>query len=145
MNDLMSLEGTKSGFRLLASIIDNLFAMVFGVFCGYLIYLIFKYFNIEYTILIFIFTCIFYLFYFFFMESIWSRSLGKMFTGLEITNKDGSKISGKQALIRTIFRILEVNPLLMGGLPAALFIVFSSRKQRIGDILAKTVVNFKYD
>jgi uncharacterized RDD family membrane protein YckC len=79
------------------------------------------------------------------MESIWSRSLGKIFTGLEITNKDGGKINGKQALIRTIFRIFEVNPLLIGGLPASLFIIFSRRKQRIGDILAKTVVNYKYD
>jgi uncharacterized RDD family membrane protein YckC len=36
--------------------------------------------------------------------------------------------------------ILEVNPLLLGGLPAGLVIISTKRKQRIGDLLAGTLV-----
>jgi uncharacterized RDD family membrane protein YckC len=43
-------------------------------------------------------------------------------------------------LIRSGLRIFEVNPLLLGGLPAGLVIIASQRKQRIGDLLAGTVV-----
>ena len=45
-------------------------------------------------------------------------------------------------------RLLEVNPLLFGGLPAGIAILTSERKQRIGDMLAGTVVvssNLKWE
>jgi uncharacterized RDD family membrane protein YckC len=37
-------------------------------------------------------------------------------------------------------RIIEVNPLLFGGIPAGIAVILSRRKQRIGDLLAGTVV-----
>jgi uncharacterized RDD family membrane protein YckC len=39
-----------------------------------------------------------------------------------------------------LLRILEVNPLLIGALPASIAILSSKRRQRIGDMLAGTVV-----
>jgi len=53
---------------------------------------------------------------------------------------DGSPCDWKAALIRGGLRLFEVNPLLLGGLPAGLVIISTSQKQRLGDILAGTVV-----
>jgi hypothetical protein len=39
-----------------------------------------------------------------------------------------------------LFRLLEVNPLLLGDLPAGISIVSSRDRQRIGDRVAGTVV-----
>ena len=81
-----------------------------------------------------------YLAYFFLMEALWCRTLGKLFQGLVVRKLDGSRCDWKAALIRSALRIVEVNPLLFGGLPAGLVIIASARKQRIGDILAGTLV-----
>jgi uncharacterized RDD family membrane protein YckC len=35
---------------------------------------------------------------------------------------------------------LEANPILFGGIPAGIAIISSAKKQRIGDLLAGTVV-----
>jgi uncharacterized RDD family membrane protein YckC len=43
-------------------------------------------------------------------------------------------------LLRTLLRIVEVNPLLFGGLSAGLSIAATKRHQRLGDILAGTLV-----
>jgi len=50
------------------------------------------------------------------------------------------RVIGQGALIRGTLRIFEVNPLFLGGLPAGLVIIASQRKQRIGNLLARTVV-----
>lgn len=81
-----------------------------------------------------------YLAYFVVMETLWSRTLGKLFQGLVVRKLDGSRCDWKAALIRSALRIVEVNPLLLGGLPAGLVIITSERKQRIGDLLAGTLV-----
>jgi len=81
-----------------------------------------------------------YLAYFFLLETLWSRTFGKFFQGLVIRKLDGSRCDWKAALIRSALRLVEVNPLLLGGLPAGLVIVASERKQRIGDLLAGTLV-----
>jgi len=81
-----------------------------------------------------------YLAYFFLMEALWSRTVGKLFQGLVIRKLDGTRCDWKAALIRSVLRIVEVNPLLLGGLPAGLVIIATERKQRIGDLLAGTLV-----
>ena len=81
-----------------------------------------------------------YLAYFVVLEALWSRTLGKFAQGLVVRKLDGSRCDWTAALIRSGLRIVEVNPLLLGGLPAALVIIASDRKQRIGDALAGTVV-----
>ena len=84
--------------------------------------------------------CVWYLSYFFVFEALWSRTPGKFFQGLQVRKADGSKFSTRDAAIRTLARIIEVNPLLFGGLPAGIVILSTTRKQRIGDLLANTVV-----
>lgn len=81
-----------------------------------------------------------YLAYYLFFETIFCTTPGKYFTGLTIRDFDGGRCSFRQALIRTLFRIIEVNPLVLGGLPAAACILWSRDKQRLGDKVAGTVV-----
>jgi len=81
-----------------------------------------------------------YLAYFVVLEGVWSRTLGKFFQGLIVRKLDGSRCDWKGALIRGALRLIEVNPLLLGGVPAGLVIISTQRHQRIGDLLAGTVV-----
>lgn len=81
-----------------------------------------------------------YLGYYFAQEALWSRTLGKFLQGLMVRKLDGTHGDWKTALIRTLFRIVEVNPLLLGALPAGLILISSARKQRLGDMLAGSIV-----
>lgn len=78
--------------------------------------------------------------YFFFPEWLVSTSPGKLLAGLVVVQMDGTRITWRQAALRTVFRLLEVNPILLGALPAGLCIVFSTHRQRFGDHVAGTVV-----
>jgi len=78
--------------------------------------------------------------YYFVFEAVWARTPGKFLTGLEVRMMDGSTASTRAAAIRTLARIVEVTPLLLGGLPAGITILATKRKQRVGDLLAGTVV-----
>jgi len=81
-----------------------------------------------------------YLGYFFIFESLWSRTPGKFLQGLVVLKTDGSRCRVKDHIIRTLARTIEANPILFGGMPAGVAIFASARKQRIGDLLAGTVV-----
>ena len=81
-----------------------------------------------------------YLGYFALLEGMWSRTLGKYFQGLVVRKLDGGLCDWKEAIIRSGFRIIEVNPVLFGALPAGIAILSSERKQRLGDMVANTVV-----
>lgn len=83
-----------------------------------------------------------YLAYFFLFEIAISRTPGKLLTGLKIIDFEGKRCNVRQTIIRTLFRLLEVNPFLLGFLPAAIRILFSRNKQRFGDWVAGTIVVF---
>ncbi len=58
-----------------------------------------------------------------------------------MVRKLNGKLGGwKTAVIRTLSRIIEVNPVLFGAIPAALVLLASERKQRLGDMLAGSIV-----
>jgi uncharacterized RDD family membrane protein YckC len=78
--------------------------------------------------------------YYLALEGLLGRTFGKLLTGLVVVQMNGSRITWKQASIRTAFRIIEVNPILLGALPAALCAVFSKNRQRFGDRVAGTLV-----
>ena len=84
--------------------------------------------------------CLTYLLYFFVFELMWSRTPGKFLQGLVVRDINGGRCNVTQILLRTAARILEANPILLGGIPAGIAIVASTQKQRIGDTLAHTVV-----
>jgi len=125
--------GDASKARLIAVFIDHLIAFALTM-------LVLAFVPESLPMVKAVFFFLIYLVYFVVMEALFSRTLGKLFQGLVVRKLDGSRCDWKAALIRSALRIVEVNPLLLGGLPAGLVIISSKRKQRIGDILAGTLV-----
>jgi uncharacterized RDD family membrane protein YckC len=78
-------------------------------------------------------------------EAAFGRTLGKLVTGLIVINARGTRPSVGEAVIRTLTRFIEVNPVLFGGLPAGIIADRSRCRQRIGDMLAGTYVVFAKD
>jgi uncharacterized RDD family membrane protein YckC len=87
--------------------------------------------------LVMIFT---YLGYFIVSEGLWSRTLGKYYQRLIVRKLNGEKAGWREASIRGLLVFFELNPILLGGLPAGLAVLSSDRKQRVGDMIAGTVV-----
>lgn len=73
-------------------------------------------------------------------QAAFGTTIMKRAFGLAVVRLDGTRAGFREALVRTLLRIVEVNPLLFGGLPAGLSIAFTKRRQRLGDILAGTAV-----
>lgn len=84
--------------------------------------------------------CLAYLGYFFLCEALWSRTPGKHLQGLVVVDPSGGRCGWRRALVRTLLRVVEANPLLFGGIPAGVAILVSKRNQRLGDLAAGTLV-----
>lgn len=80
------------------------------------------------------------LLYFPILEGVWGRSLGKLATGLRVVDRHGRVPGIGRAVVRTLARLIEVNPVLAGGVPAGLIVLFTRRHQRLGDLMADTYV-----
>jgi len=78
--------------------------------------------------------------YFLIGECRWGRTVGKLVTGTVVVDGHGEFPRLGQVVIRTLFRVLEVNPILAGGIPAGLIAAMSKYKQRMGDKAAQTFV-----
>jgi uncharacterized RDD family membrane protein YckC len=121
--------------RHIAAIFDSVGAPVLGIVAAKAVGD--KWFALQATVF-----GIVYVAYFLLGEGLFGRTPGKLLTGLVVVQYDGKRCTFRQALIRTAFRLLEVNPLLLGAIPAAASIVFSRHRQRFGDRVAKTIVVF---
>lgn len=71
-------------------------------------------------------------------EGIYGKTVGKKLVGIKVMMQDGRSCTWRGALIRNIGRILDV--LLGSYLLGIIAIIVTKRKQRIGDLLARTVV-----
>src|SRR3954454_22217255 len=129
------IYGSKSGPRYLAAHIDYMLAAIFFFVAAMSLAD-----DRPFQILPAIAGVGAYLGYFFVSESFWGGSPGKLLLGLRVRKLTGERCSIRQIGIRTLLRLIEVNPLLLGGLPACVFIVCTGRRQRVGDLLAGTVV-----
>jgi uncharacterized RDD family membrane protein YckC len=67
-------------------------------------------------------------------ETIWGMTPGKKSSNLKVIRKDGGKIVWWQAVIRALFAFVEYNPI------GAIVIWLTPLKQRIGDLIAGTLV-----
>lgn len=67
-------------------------------------------------------------------------TLGKLVVGLRIVDVNGKNPGFIKASVRTAMRLIEVNPLLLGGIPAAISVFTSENRQRLGDKFAHTYV-----
>jgi uncharacterized RDD family membrane protein YckC len=119
--------------RYLAAFLDNLIAMSLAVLAA-------KSVSEDSPATQFLALLAAYLGYYFLSEGFASRTPGKLMTGLVVVQTDGRPCLWRHVFIRTGFRVLEVNPILLGGLPAAACILFSKRHQRFGDRFAHTIV-----
>lgn len=80
------------------------------------------------------------LLYFPVLEGVWGRSLGKFAAGLCVVDRQGRPPGIGRAIVRTLTRLIEVNPVLLGGIPAGIVVLSTKRRQRIGDLIADTYV-----
>ena len=78
--------------------------------------------------------------YYIVMESVFARTIGKFVQRVVVVNDEGGKPSLAAVFLRTLTRLVEVNPILFGALPAGLIANFSKSHQRLGDLLAGTFV-----
>ncbi|HKP78081.1 MAG TPA: RDD family protein [Phenylobacterium sp.] len=78
--------------------------------------------------------------YFTVTEGLSGRSLGKLITGTIVVNAAGDPPGLGRALVRTLFRLVEANPFLLGGIPAGLVAALTPNHQRLGDLAAGTYV-----
>jgi uncharacterized RDD family membrane protein YckC len=127
------LIGCRSVDRYFAAIIDDLFACAAGFVAA--VKLAQYGTAISWTAAG---TC--YFGYYFLWEMLFSNTPGKWFSGLRLRTVSGARCTRTQILIRTLMRLVEVNPVLFGGLPAAIAIFVTPRRQRLGDAIAGTVV-----
>lgn len=77
------------------------------------------------------------LIYFLLSEGIFGTTIGKSLVGAEVRKTNGDKATFKNVLIRNLFRIIDGIAFYFVGFLSALF---SSRRQRLGDRFASTVV-----
>ena len=78
--------------------------------------------------------------YYVLLEGLLGATLGKLLVGLRIVDSAGHRPGVHRIFIRTLLRLIEVNPVAAGGLPAGLFVLYTKDRQRLGDILAGTYV-----
>jgi uncharacterized RDD family membrane protein YckC len=81
-----------------------------------------------------------FLAYFPVTEAVWGRTLGKLITGTIVVDRDGEKAGFGKVIVRTLMRLVEVNPFLAGGIPAGVCVLVTKGKQRLGDMAAGTYV-----
>jgi uncharacterized RDD family membrane protein YckC len=74
------------------------------------------------------------------LEWRFGATLGKLICQLRVVDIDGKRPSFQQVGIRTLLRLIEVNPMVFGGIPAGIVVLSSNRRQRLGDMAAKTYV-----
>lgn len=73
-------------------------------------------------------------------EAVFGKSVGKLVTRTRVVDATGRRPTFVQSLVRTLFRLIEVNPILAGGLPAGIAVIATRGKQRLGDMAAGTYV-----
>ena len=78
--------------------------------------------------------------YFVILEGKWGVTLGKLAAKLRVVDASGRPPGYGRALVRMLLRLVEVNPLLAGGIPAGIIAALSKHRQRLGDMLAGTYV-----
>ncbi len=72
------------------------------------------------------------------LESAWGTTAGKWLLRLRVAMADGTPVTGRAVLIRTLGRLIDC--FLLSPLVGAIFMWTSPRRQRLGDRWAHTVV-----
>ncbi|QYK70109.1 RDD family protein [Paenibacillus sp. S02] len=78
--------------------------------------------------------------YYLLLEGYTGYTLGKFVFRIKVVNGEGKPPGFLKSLIRTLLRLIDTNPLLMGGIPAGISVLVTASRQRIGDLAAGTYV-----
>ncbi|PNQ82152.1 RDD family protein [Paenibacillus sp. F4] len=78
--------------------------------------------------------------YYLLLEGYTGYTLGKFVFRIKVVNGEGRPPGFLKSLIRTLLRLIDTNPLLMGGIPAGISVLVTASRQRIGDLAAGTYV-----
>ncbi|WP_254840797.1 RDD family protein [Natronomonas marina] len=76
--------------------------------------------------------------YFIYLEAEYGQTVGKMLMNIVVVTDDGEFISYRESAIRTLLRLVDALPFFYIVGLAAIYV--TDRKQRVGDIVADTVV-----
>lgn len=120
--------------RVIAFIIDMVLVSVLWL----LFVLIFNAQGPEIALFFFLPLTVFLCYYFFAELLMDGRTLGKKVMGLKVVRLDGERLTPGDLLLRTFFLLPDAWFSL--GIPAILLINTSSKAQRLGDMVAQTVV-----
>jgi uncharacterized RDD family membrane protein YckC len=74
------------------------------------------------------------------LERRFGRTPGKAVCRLRVVDVAGGRPSWGSVFARTALRLVEVNPFLLGGIPAGIVVLASKKRQRLGDMAANTFV-----
>lgn len=78
--------------------------------------------------------------YYVLLEGLTGYTAGKFAVRIKAVNEFGDAPGVLKGLIRTLARLIEINPFLFGGLPAGITVLATKKHQRIGDMIARTYV-----
>ena len=78
------------------------------------------------------------LLYYFSTEARWGQTFGKRVFGVRVSRSDGSRAAAGPVAIRTLLRAVDILPILY--LLGFIVTLVSPRRQRLGDLAAKTIV-----
>ncbi|WP_379393478.1 RDD family protein [Paenibacillus lentus] len=82
----------------------------------------------------------FILLYYLLLEGFTGYTVGKYILRIQVVREDGRPPGFVKSLIRTLLRIVDTNPGLLGGLPAGICALVTKKRQRLGDMAANTYV-----
>jgi uncharacterized RDD family membrane protein YckC len=78
--------------------------------------------------------------YYVVMEARYGGTVGKLARGLRVVMLDGSPLTWRAAAVRTAWRAIDAFPYFLPYFSGAVHVLFTKRKQRLGDRAAHTVV-----
>ena len=130
------MELARLHHRILAFLIDYIIITIF-----FLILMSFSSNDVVIKIILASTVSILSFFYFVISEYKYGYTIGKKLVKIKVQNLSGKQITLKQALIRNLLRIIDSLP--MFYIVGIISILITKNRQRVGDILAKTIM-FKF-
>jgi uncharacterized RDD family membrane protein YckC len=138
----LEYEAAGVGYRILATILDEVFKMVY-IIIGFLILGLtaksnphFYDSNDNYTLYtVLILAALPYTLYYFLSETFMNgQSFGKKIVGTKVVKLDGTQPSVSSYMIRSLLRVID------NGLIALIAVAVTEKSQRLGDLAAGTTV-----
>ncbi len=127
------LVGAPAGRRYGAAVLDLLGMMLVAGAAGVALSPVSE----NLAALVFVTLCFIY---YYLLEGWLATTPGKLLTGLAVVDEHGAPAGWNAAFARTLLRVIEVNPLLLGGIPAFVVVTLTKRNQRLGDMLGGAFV-----